>query len=113
MRLRYHLILVLLAGFTVASFGAEPATKVRLEVWEDCLCGSPTHSRNYEQLKDERVKRMLFGTDVALTPGDAKLAPLALLQQHLPGNKLKDRIHFYFMGVVYRRSDDGHSYAVH
>ena len=104
---------MIVAGIALASFAAEPATKIRLEMWEGCLCGGPTHSRTYAQLKDERAKRMSFGTDVTLTPDDAKLAPLALLRQHLAENKLKDRADFYWMGVVYRCAADGQSYVVH
>src|SRR5262245_27463374 len=83
MKLRYRLILVLLAGFTVAPLAAEPATNIWLGMWEGCLCGGPSHSRIYNQLKDDRAKRMSFGTNITLTRDDAKLAPLALLQQHL------------------------------
>jgi len=113
MNIRYHFILVLVAGFALASFAAEPTTKIRLEMWEGCLCVGPTHSRTYDQVKDERAERMAFGTDVTLTHHEAELAPLALLRQKLGESKLKDKVAFYWKGVVYRRVGDGRSYAVH
>jgi hypothetical protein len=113
MKLRYHFILAFVAGLALVSFAAESVTKVRLEMWEGCICRGPKCSRTYDQLKDERTKRMLFGTDVSVTREDVKLTPLALLRQHLAGNKLKDSADFYWKGVVYRRAAGGKPYAVH
>lgn len=113
MNARHYFILAIVAGFGRMSFAAEPVAKIRMEMWEGCLCGGPTHSRTYEQLKVERAKRMSFGTDVALTPDDAKLSPLALLMQKLGESKLKGSANFLRGVVVYRRSADGQSYSVH
>jgi len=97
----------------MASLAAEPATKVRLEMWSGCLCDGPYHSRTYDKLKDERAERMLFGADVTLTNERANLAPLDLLKRALAGSNLQARADLYWVGVVYRRDGDGKSYSVH
>jgi hypothetical protein len=113
MNRRCLLTLVLVAVARVASIAAEPATKVRLEMWKGCLCGGQQCSRTYDKLNGERAERMLFGADVTLTNESANRAPLDLLKRVLGGSDLKARADLYWMGVVYRRGGDGQSYSVH
>lgn len=112
LRLRCLLILASVAGLAVSAQAAPPEVKVRLEMWEGCLCVGPDHAKTYEQLKGERAKRMLFGKDVTVTASEAKLAPLAFLGRHIDDGKLKGEVDFYWKGVVYRRGSDGQSYTV-
>ena len=47
MSIRNHLFL-LMTGFVLAANAAEHGIKVRLEMWEGCLCAGPKHRRSYE-----------------------------------------------------------------
>lgn len=99
------------ATLTLLAVGSEGGTNVRLEMWDGCLCAGPAHSRSYEQLEAERVKRMLFGTNVTVTPVDGTLAPLSFLRKHLAGSKLESRTDFYRKVVIYRQATNG-TYSV-
>jgi hypothetical protein len=110
---RFFSIAVVITLALIAA-AAAPLKTVRLEMWEGCLCAGPTHSRNYDQLKEERAKRMLFGTDAAITIDDRKLSTFAFLASRLGDNKLKDRLDFFRYAILYRRgSHSPHSYSLH
>jgi hypothetical protein len=113
MRFSRCLLFAVVTSLPLFAVAAESPTGVRLEMWKGCLCGSPDHSRTYDQLKTERDTRMLFGTNVAFTSVGAKLSPQAFLRSHLGDSNLKGEVDFYWKGVVYRRAADGKSYLVH
>jgi hypothetical protein len=89
------LVLNLLGALSEAS--AKEAPRIRIEMWEGCLCDGSIHSRSYAQLAAERPGRMLFGVDATVSEEDLKARSLrALLEKHLANNPLKSRIEFYY-----------------
>lgn len=113
MSLRYHFILACVAACAFVSIAAEPAIRVRLEMWDGCLCAGPKHSRTYDQLKDERAKRMLYGADATVSAESSNLPPLDFLRQNLRDNKSDNQAAFYRNCIVYRRALIATTYTVH
>ena len=81
---------------------------VRVEIWNDCLCGGPMHPITYDALKKRRATGMLFGKNFIIETTDRNLNPFEFLLRHMSENE-KQMLHIWVF-VAYHPTSDGSSY---
>jgi hypothetical protein len=84
-------------------------TRVRVEVWNCCLCGGPDHGNSYEALESKRATNMLFEGEFVISAIEQNSRLSEFLARNLPEDKKYLTLHIY-KAIAYHLVSDAHTY---